>query len=154
MTALKARKFIDLTEVNNFLRGGVIGGKDLKSGGVFGLGGKTLVFTSPSATVTFATAHNSSQEVLTLKDILAQINAVGALTGYAKSGEGHIFLEDPAGSTKVVLSNTGTANALLGFDPDGVSGIVFAAPGGTPPALISVDPLSLSGGGYVVTTVE
>jgi hypothetical protein len=149
--ALLVRKFADLTEVNTLLRGGLIGGASLKNG-AFGLDGKTLITTTPSATVTFDTNPEGAQQSLTLKQIIDQINAVVGLVGFATAYEGRLRLVDPATATAVLVGN-GTANAALGLR-DGQAGVMYAAPGNTAPALVSVEVLQNVGSGYLVTTDE
>lgn len=151
--ALRARIINGLSALNSFLRGGIVGGKDLRKA-TFNINGKTLVFSMPAGTVTFVTPDPTSQEPLGLRAILTQINAVPTLAGFAHTQDGLLIIENPAGGTSVVLSNTGTANALLGFDPDGATGIAYNAPGGASPCLVSVDTLSIPGAGNLVITDE
>lgn len=151
---IRVRKFIDLVEVNLFLRGGIQAGTDLR-GAVYGLYNKTLVFSSPSAaTVTFTTTNSSTQDPLTIVDIISQINAQTSSNLAKVATDGTLVLETDNASSAVTISGTGTANVALGFDASGESGTVYAAPSGTAPYLISVNPLSLSGGGYIVVTEE
>lgn len=150
--ALLARKVGELAELNTLLRGGVLGGIDLHRAGVYGLDSLTLIVTAPSATVTFDTDPEGAQQPLSLKQILTQINAVGALTGYATAYEGRLRLEDPNGVVEVAVGN-GTANTILGLK-DAQAGVVYAAPGGAAPALVSVEALQQVGGGYLVVTDE
>jgi hypothetical protein len=149
--ALLVRKVAELADVNTLLRGGVIAGNDLRAG-AYGLDGKTLITSSPAAMVTFDTNPEGAQQPLTLKAIIDQINAVAGLVGYAKAYEGRLKLEHPSGTTKVTLGN-GTANVLLGFK-NGETGTIYAAPGGSAPALVSVDSMQSTSGGYLVVTNE
>ena len=90
------------------------------------IGGLTLIFTAPAATVTFSGAVGS---ILSAKQIAAEINAVVALAGYAqfrsydygphetsRVGDGKVIprgliaIQADAGFT---INFTGTANALL-----------------------------------------
>lgn len=153
--ALRVRKVAELDEVNTFLRGGIVGGKDIRPG-IYGLHGLTLIFTSPAATVTFATTPAGSQEKLTARQILDQINAVGALSGYARTdGSGKLTIESPTGATAVVLGAAGTANAFFGFNTDGATtGIVFAVPGGNAPALVALSMDAQGSGTYILLTDE
>lgn len=153
--ALRVRKVAELEEVNTFIRGGIIGGKDIRRG-VFGLDGLTLIFTSPAATVTFATTPPSSQIALSAAEILAQINAVGALTDYGRlDSAGRLVIEDPNGATAVVLSDTGTANALLGFDAsDDTTGVVYGTPGSGAPEIVSVSMDAQGSGTFILLTDE
>lgn len=152
--ALLVRKIGELDEVNALLRGGIFCGRSLLESPTYGLDGKTLVFNSPGATVTFATTLPGPQQALTIKQIIDQINAVPTLAGYASAFEGRLFIIDPAAATAVELDNTGTANAILGFDPAGVAGEIYNAPGGAPPALVDITPMQQVSGGYLVTTDE
>lgn len=152
--ALLVRKISEITRVNALLRGGIFGSVDLRKGLVYGLHGKTLIFTAPAATVTFTTPNSSAQDGLTLSAILEQINDVAALDGWVKAYEGALLAVDPAGSTAVVLDKDGTANTIFGFQKNvDTAGVVYAAPGGAAPALVSVDPIQYADL-YVVTTEE
>ena len=159
---LRIRKIGGIDELNTFLRGGIIGGLDIR-GGVYGLHGQTLVFTSPVAvpppppelTVTFATTPVGSQVSLTSKEIVAQINAVPELAGLASTDrEGRLVIEDPAGLISIELDGTGTANALLGFSASGQEGLVYAPPGGVAPKVTDITTSPLSGSTYLLTTDE
>lgn len=149
---LLIRKFAELQMINTLLRGGIRGGRLIDSG-IYGLDGQTLVFTAPAITITFATTPSGEQQVLTRKEILDQINT-GALDGWAKFADGLLTVVDPAGATAVDLANTSTALAAFGFDADGATGVVYAAPGGAAPALVSVGLESLSSSTYLVATEE
>jgi len=152
--ALRVRKVAEQEELNTLLRGGITGGRKLLSG-IFGLDGVTLVFSSPAATVTFATTPSSSQVALSAKEILDQINAVGALSGYAHTDQaGKLVIEDPAGATAVVLGNTGTANAALGFSDGGATGVVFGGPGSGAPEVIALSPDAQGSGTFILLTDE
>ncbi len=144
--ALKAQKVSDLEALNQLLQGAMMGGADLKAG-VFGLDGRTLILTAPAVTVTFDTNPEGAQQPLTAKQIMDQVNAASA--GLASIYQGHLVLQDAAG----VTVGNGTANAKLGFK-NGAAVVPYAAPGNTAPALVSVDPIQQSGGGYLVITDE
>lgn len=144
---LKVTKFASLDDMNNFLQGAVVGG-DIGSGPFYYLDGTVLKLTTPAATCTFATAHNSQQEPLTLQQVVAAINAsaIGS-TVIARVNHGRIVLVQKSLTTGVVLASEGagsTANHLLGFDPAGMTGKVFAAPGGSAPALVDVSAIDLT----------
>jgi hypothetical protein len=158
---LIARKFADLDTINVFLRGGIIGGKDFRptattqNSPVYGIAGKTLIFTTPSATVTFTTPGSAQQEGLDLKAILAQITAALGGNYIARAFQGRIAIIDKTAAVIVSLNSTGTANAMLGFDSSPATvGKIYAAPGNAAPALVSIASESLSGNSYVVTTDE
>lgn len=150
---LLVRKFAELQQINTLLRGGIRGGRVIDKG-IYGLDGATLVFSAPAATVTFATTPSGEQQALSRKQILDQINAVVGLVGWAKFADGKLVIEDPAGAVAVVLANTSTALAAFGFDKDGATGVVYAAPGGAAPALVGVSLETLSSSTYVVVTEE
>ena len=149
--ALLVRKIADLQNVNRLLRGGIIGGRTIKSG-LFRLDGTTLVFTTPSVTVTFVTSPASPEISLGLSEILTQINAaLGA--GFAKFFEGRLLVQNPTAVAPIVLAS-GTALAAFGFDANGATGVVYNEPGGVAPALVSIGLTSLSSSTYVVVTEE
>ena len=148
MSALYARKFGTLEEVNTFLRGGLKGGAQLNPT-VFGLHGKTLVFNAPSGTITFADATGAG---LTLDAIAAQIKA-GLATLAVRFDNRHIVLEYATPGTAVNLDMTGTANGIFGFDAAADTvGKVFAPYTGTAPRLLSLAPWGQMDG--VVATTE
>lgn len=137
-------KFREIAEVNLFLVGGIRGGipidgfaQNIASGNGTAVApvlvGKTLIFTTPAKTVTFAAGADPGGR-LTAKEIVAQILAVGGLA--VTLFEGRLFISEASPSTGTVLSNTGTANALLGFDTAvASSGKVYGTPfGGAPTA--------------------
>ena len=148
---LLVRKVGELQEVNTLLRGGLIGSKNLQKA-TYDLDGKTLVTTTPVATVTFDTNPEGAQQPLSLKQIIDQINAVSTLAGFAGAYEGCLKLEDPTGGTGIVIGN-GTANGTLGFK-SGQAGVVYSEPGSSAPALVDVSVLQNVGGGYLVVTNE
>jgi len=148
---LRVKKINGLEELNTFLRGGILGGKKFEGSALYGLHGLTLVFTSPAAsTVTFATPGSSSQEALSLKDVVAQINAVVA--GIARMHDGRLLLQHS--STKITITGASTALTALGFDATGVTGTVYAAPGGAAPALVSASNNGPNMNAYLVVTNE
>lgn len=148
--ALSLKKMGGLEDVNVFMRGGHVGGKDLRRG-VFGLHGKTLIFTTPAGTVTFATPNASLQEALTATQIVAQINAVHA--GMAKTDQkGRLVLEKdpPVGIAATALS---TALPLLGFGDSALAGTVYNPPG-TPPSVESITPAHTTDGVFYLLLDE
>ena len=76
MANLVTRTFPNVPAMDLFLKGGIQAGSQVKDklvkGKLFGLDGLTLVFTTPSATVTF---DDSGGAGLSLKDILVQAKA-------------------------------------------------------------------------------
>ena len=68
--SFSVHKFATIVEMEQYLNGGIIGGKDLSSAGVLGLIGQTLTFTRPAFTCTFTDPGVGS---LRLGDIKQQI---------------------------------------------------------------------------------
>lgn len=135
-------KFREIAEVNLFLNGGIRGGvpidgfaQNIASGNGARMApvlvGLTLVFTTPAKTVTFVAGADPAGR-LTAKEIIAQIVSGGQLA--ATLFDGMLAIVQGTPTTGVVLSNTGTANALLGFDTAVVtSGKVYGTPYGNAP---------------------
>ena len=147
---------IDLMEL--FLNGALFGGplQSAQGGGtpsnigagVNGLVGLTLIFTTPNVTVTFVTSDgvggsaqpgvgtNPDKYTLLFKDIKMQIEAASAALKvlYDK----RLVIVEAAPSGGLVMSGTGTANALLGLGKDTVTTLVYppisaTVAAGTPP---------------------
>lgn len=124
MASIRTRKFSEVSEVDIFLNGGVIGGVDIVAGaegnyGINGLVGKTLKFSQPStATVTFAAStdpNNPNPNRLTFKDIKSQIEAAIAAVSVQQHARRLVLIEvTPANG--VTIDKTGTGTKLLGFD--------------------------------------
>lgn len=151
--ALRVKKIGEIDELNTYLRGGIIGGRDIRRGVHGYIDGKTLVFSAPAGTVTFATTPSGEQVGLTAKEILTQINAIHA--GYAHiDASGRLVVEDPAGAVSVVLGATSTADTIFGFSKNGQTGKVINAPDGVVPKLVSIGQDALGGGTYLLTTDE
>ena len=150
--ALRLRSFQNLPEIDLFIRGGIRGGRALVKA-IYNLHGKTLIFTTPSVTVTFS---DPTGEGLGPATVVAQIKAAAASLSPTLL-DNCLSVEEVSPSAGVVLSKTGTANTLLGFsyDTSGVAatGVVLAAPGGTAPALVSIG-RKATGDGYVVVVDE
>jgi len=106
------------------------------------LGGKTLIFNTPSGTVTFS---GSAGALRTTAEVVAEINAVhtGIATqrqtvGSSNGSTGEVVLQADAG---IVIDTLGTANVLLGLsvavdttsagavDPATVTSIAFGNSG-------------------------
>lgn len=150
---LRVKKIAEIDELNTYLRGGIIGGVDVRRGFSGNINGTTLVFNAPAGTVTFATTPMGSQVGLKIKDIIDQINAVHA--GYAHSdSQGRLVIEDPNGVVGVVLDATSTAARLFGFSVTGQVGTVINPPGGASPSLVSLSHGSLAEGTYLLVTDE
>lgn len=130
--SLKAREFASAEEVTNFLRGGLIGGKDLRAQKLY-LDGKTLIFTSPaSETVTFS-GTNPLLPLTVVTQILAQTTGVDC-----RLVDGRLFLVETSVSGGVAITGAGTANADLGFGDADWAGTVYGNPGDAAPALVQV----------------
>ena len=162
--ALKTYRFASHKEMDTFLRGGISAGAKIKLAvspgpgapnsatklAVQGLHNKTLVFTTPAKTVTFADASGAG---LSLKEILAQINT-GLGAGYtARFDDSLLIIEDDDASGPVVLTGaTSTAASVFGFPPVTVSGVVYAPPDGVAPRLLMHAPDNKMDG--IIATVE
>lgn len=146
---LNFRKFNSVDDVTLFLKGHIIGGTDLnRTPNALYLHGKTLIFNTPGATVTFAASPTNAQVSLTLQQIKAQIEAQAAGVT-AKFNKGRLELFVTAG-TLINLDSAGTANGLLGFDTAAdTASVVYAAPGAAAPALVSIVP-DVSSNAYMV----
>jgi len=147
--ALKLYKFKNVKEAELFLQGALVG-KDI-SGGVVGLVGLTLNFTTPLGSVTFATA-NRENDALLLKDIKAQVEAAIA-TLRVLSFEGRIVIIEASPTTGISVPSTNqVAKSLLGFDQNSafVSKVYGVVPG-TPPAWLSS---SLGHDGMILITTN
>ena len=108
--AIRTTRFGNLYEANYLLNGGVIGGLSLAKG-IWGLDGKTLVFTSPIAgTVTFSAPGG----LLMAPDIMNQIEAqtVGLK---ARLVDNRLALIEENPSKGVAIDSSSTALTLLGF---------------------------------------
>lgn len=84
------------------------------------LGGLTLIFNTPSGTVTFSGA---ASEMRTTAEVVAEINAVHTglaslrqTVGASNRSTGEVVLQADAG---VVIDSAGTANALFGLSTSG-----------------------------------
>lgn len=151
--ALRFRKFPSVDDLSLLLRGHILGGVDiLRSPGALYLHGKTLIFTTPSATVTFAASPASAQVPLTVAQVIAQVEAQA--TGVSVNinrGAIELYMTTPGA---IALNSTGTANGQLGFDSaTPTTGAPFNAPGGSAPALVQI----VTDGGsnaYMVVTDE
>lgn len=156
MAATRLRKFGSMEEAELFLRGSVASGP-IKTAApsdttVYGLNGLTLIFTNPSHTVTFS---DTSMAGLSLSAIVAQITAVlGGSANVKISTDRRIIITETSPTTGVVLSNTSTALAKLGFDPAGVSGKVYAPPSGVAPRWLDINTFGPSESLIMIATEE
>lgn len=147
MASFTTHKFHEIGEMDLFLNGGLLASADVIKGGegnygVYGLVGKTLKFTQPSAaTVTFVAStdpNNPDPSRLTYKDIKGQVEvAIGAVSVQQYMRK-LVFIEvTPANG--VTIDKTGTANALLGFDKSADTvGTKYGSIGGTAPSLQNI----------------
>lgn len=141
MAALKLRKFSNIEEAQFFLDGGIIGGGKTV-GGVYGLVGKDIEFSSPAASVTFVQGVDKQNNTLTFAEIKTQIET--AITGSRVRSfgpDGAIGIIESTPSSGIALATTDqVAKALLGF-PQAVAvvGKVYKTPAtNTPPCLVTV----------------
>lgn len=137
--ALVIKKFSGLSDLNAFVRGTLRGGVDLaKTSSSLYLHGLTLIFTTPSATVTFASTGTAAQVPLTLAQVKSQIEAqaAGVLVTF---NQGMIDLRMSTPGT-IALAAGGTAKGLLGLPAGAASATPLSAPGGSAPSLVSVGP--------------
>jgi hypothetical protein len=149
--ALAFRKFSRLEHATSFLQGHLVGSVSLlRNGNSLYLHGKTLIFTTPSATVTFDATPDGTQIPLTLAQVKSQIEAgASGVTCHFSEGRLDLFMATPG---SIALDKDGTANAQLGFSTTAdSSAAVYAAPGGSAPALVQIVPDTGSNSFVVVT---
>lgn len=155
MAATRLRKFGSHTDLELFLRGGIAGGPlgDGSPGSLlfFGLNGKTLIFTTPSTTVTFSDAPGAGLQIAA---IIAAIQTTLTATYTVGVTGRRIQISKADGSANVVLGSAGTANAALGFGPAGAAGTKYAPPDGTAPRWISIDTFGPSESVLLLATEE
>jgi hypothetical protein len=131
------KQFQDVNEFADLVNGAI------RSGGtsqvspaekMFGLHGLTLIFTTPTLTITFSDATNAG---LSMTDIVTQIAAAGTAPNKVVPklrGQRVLALWNTVDGNNVVLANTGTANTLFGFSTTvATSGKVYAPFNGTKP---------------------
>ncbi len=140
---IAARKFGTLQELEIFVQGGLVGGFDLfkKSVGpggqeFWGLDGKTIVFTTPSATVVFDT--NPENTYLSVQDIISQIDTQTSNAVKPRLFKGRLVLIEGTPTSGLVATGASTALALLGFDKGGFSTDVLNSDGTTSPFIIEL----------------
>jgi hypothetical protein len=149
---LTARKLQGMEGVNNFLKGRLLGGIDLRPAKFF-IHGKTLIFTTPSSTVTF-TSGAGAQVPLSAKDILAQIgsqtaNAVRA--EFSRDGRLVVYAATPG---VITVAANGTANADLGFPAAASTAAPINEPGGAAPEFVTLEAVGTDEDSYIVITNE
>jgi hypothetical protein len=138
MAAFKVRKFRDVTELEFFLNGGVYGGSGTM-GGVTGLVGKDLLFTSPSAT-TCTFVAGADPLTLTFAEIKTQIEAAMTTLKVIPVGpNGCLGLIEKTPSSGVALkADAALTKQLLGFPYDkAVVGKVYLI-GSTAPCVLNI----------------
>jgi len=141
-------------QLQHFLRGALLGtkvegqrGLELSFEGLFN---KTLIFTDPLVTVTFALPA-SGLDVYPFQEIKAQIETQEPLLLVTKLW-GQLVLTRKIVTTGVNLNNLGTANSILGFSTTAPTiGKVYDPPGGAAPRLINAVQLW---GGMLQVVVE
>jgi hypothetical protein len=138
-----ARKFGTLEELEIFMQAGIVGGLDLfkKSAGpggqeVWGLDGKTIVFTTPSATVTLDTDPEGSY--LSIQDIISQIDTQTSNAVKPRLFRGRLVLIEGTPTNGLVVTGASTALDLLGFDKGGFTTKLLNSDGSTTPYIISL----------------
>jgi hypothetical protein len=145
---LDIRKFASLPDLNAYVKGRLRGSTDLvQTPSSLFLHGKTLIFTAPAATVTFAASPAAAQVPLTMAQVKAQIEAQAA-TVLVTFINGRLELRVNAGT--VTVNSTGTANGLLGFDATTPSTAKpMSSPGGAAPSFISL--VADGAGSYILS---
>lgn len=159
MASFVTRKFREIEELDLFLNGGLVAGADVINGvggnyGVYGLVGKTLKFTQPSAvTVTFVVSpdpNSTDPERLTFKDIKSQVELAIADVSVQQCMR-KLVLVEVVPANGITIDKTGTANPLLGFDKNNDTvGTKYGGIGETAPCLQSVQ---VSGDNMLTATV-
>jgi hypothetical protein len=134
------QKFQDITLLQHFLNGGIIGSEMPKNQppaapGWYNITGLTLIFTSPSAaTVTFinSSSPNYPPTLLQFADVKAQIQAALATVNVIAVGGRFAIIENTP-TSGVAISAAGTSNGRFGFDvANPTAGKVLVPPGVTP----------------------
>ena len=134
MSSLRVIKCSNIDELQAVLRG------SLKTrqidAGLYGLVGKTLVFTVPAAaTCTFVAGSHDEQHngYLTVAEIISQLTT--AITGLKVGTKDRALVLSSA--TGVTITG-GTARDLFGLNANGTSQVApYAAPGGAAPAMVT-----------------
>lgn len=147
---LRIFRFGDTDSTEHFLNGGICGGRQLPGGKILGLHGLTLIFNTPSATVTFSDPTGvglSVQDIATQITTVASTLKVGYYNGYMR-----IIEISPSGG--VVLDSAGTANTIFGFSAAAdTTGTVYAPPDGDAPRLVDFESSARMDGFAIVVEV-
>lgn len=150
--ALKIFEFDTAKEMEFFFQGGVRGGRQVtnQSGRVFGLHGKTLILTSPAATVTFSDATGAG---LSFDAIADQIRtAAPTVSTFWRDGTMHLQLTTPTAA--VTVDKDGTANAVFGFSSaKDHAGLYVNGPAGVVPHIVETGTKPRFDGYYAVVEV-
>ena len=162
--ALFIRKFGSRFEAQLFMQGGLSGGLDLRAAGAPNADGKhlflhglTLITTGAFAgTITFVASPAGTQVPMSVQQMLAQIDTQS--TSALKAGltrDGRLYLIDAGVPTAaVVVTGTGTANAILGFPDSNSSGTFYNPSDGIAPRVLNASPAVLDSSGIVILTEE
>jgi len=131
-------------QLQHFLQGALLGAKVEGQRGLElsfeGLFNKTLIFTDPLVTITFALPA-SGLDVYPFQEIKTQIETQAPLLFVTKLW-GQLVLNRKVVTTGVNLNNLGTANSILGFGTTAPTiGTVYASPSGVAPRLITTEQL-------------
>jgi hypothetical protein len=147
----KTHQVQDLVSVDLLLNGALKLPKRWKAGDrFFGLDGRTLVFTAPAGTVTFA---DPTAEGLTVAQMSAQIMAAISTISLLQNRGDLWLVHKVSGAVDLVGTHaTSTASDTLGFaDEASVSGTAYNPPDGVAPKLVQV---VSHGGGFALVTEE
>lgn len=142
--ALRAQKVNNLFTLNLLLRGGTLTGTAMST--FYGLGGRTLTINSQTCTFSAAATHS-------LSTVLAEINAsaIGTTAGIVTTAhEGSFAFVESTPTSGISIDAGGTANSILSLVA--LQTEVYATPGGTAPALVSVE--CVYDNSYLVVTDE
>lgn len=141
MAALRLKRFASAQAAEDFMNGVKYGKSfDTRAERIYGLVGTSLVFTTPSATVTFAAVPGQDGYLLPAQ-VLAQINAAASGALRANFSEGGVLtIHEATHATGLVCTGASTASTLsaLGLPKNGFTTVKYAAPGGSAPRVISV----------------
>jgi len=136
MAVLTIRRKKSEFDANLFLQGGIrfplpYKGNEL----LYGLHGKTLIFTAPAVTVTFADASGSG---LRIAEVMAQIIADSVDVLRCSLRDGILYVKQTTPTAGVVLGSAGTANAYFSIASGIVlTGTFYNPPDGAAPRLVS-----------------
>jgi hypothetical protein len=149
MAALNVRRALNEFEADVVLKGGVRLPMNYKGNErIYGLHTKTLVFSTPAGTVTFA---DSTGKGLTIQEVLKEINSdLATVRSFMRDGVVFI-LHATLASAVVIDGATSTARSILGLPNGSITGTKFNPPGGAAPRLLL---LSEGASGSIILTTE